>query len=128
MTMFRIIISVILSVSIIGCSRTHSVYNVENHALPSTLSKMDNQEITKKIISAAANKGWNCHEAGSHKLLCNLKVRVHEANIAIKYNNQDFSIYLVGAKNLKNEHGKIHRNYNKWIRLLEKEIYRELAA
>lgn len=127
MSMVRIILSVALVIGLTGCSRVANIYNVQNHEVPPIATKLANKEIGQKIIQAAAYKGWDCKDSGNNKLACSLQVREHHADVEIIYNHNDFSINLLDSKNLKGSNGKIHRNYNKWIKSLEKEIVMELA-
>ncbi len=123
--MKRSVVSLVLlctSIILTGCHPRHLIYNVDHHPMPSHVEHMSQETIKNTIVQTAARRGWICHQAGYGKLVCHLKRRAHQATIEISYNRHEFSIHHVNSNKLKLKEDLIHPKYNKWIKLLEKEI------
>jgi len=116
-----------IALSTLACATQEAVLSPSNVAVASQSSSLGDAEVGKRIAKAAAGRSWTCANAGTNVLNCTLNVRTHQAVIDIKYNNKDYSISYVSSKNLTYKDGTIHRNYNKWIKLLERDINKELS-
>ncbi|HEY0211625.1 hypothetical protein [Acerihabitans sp.] len=58
-----------------------------------------------------------------------LNPRDHQADIQIVYSATEYKINYIASKNLLADgRGHIHRNYNNWIKNLDKDIQLNLAA
>lgn len=109
-----------------GCHKRVLIENVDHHPMPSHVENMKNDVIARSIIETAYKRGWICQKTQYNKIVCHCKRRNHQATIEILFSNHDFSINHVSTNNMKSENGKIHPKFNKWVRLLEKEIYQNL--
>ena len=49
-------------------------------------------------------------------------VRNHRADVKIPYSSSNYSIIYEGSHNLRAGNGLIHRNFNKWVILLNRDI------
>lgn len=105
-----------------SCSRYHDTYNVSKRELPANAQKMNDNEIETLILRAASRSKWICTQAGLKTLNCSVANVKHPAKIQIIYTHQDFSISHVNAGHLDQSDHQVHRNYNKWIKRLEKTI------
>jgi len=104
------------------------IYNVEHHEIHAVES-LTLKQIRARIMNAAAERRWSCKDAGKNSLTCGIDVRGrHQAKVEIQYDQTSFSIHNVSSKNLNYKNGKIHRNYNKWIKILESTIVKALNA
>ena len=88
-------------------------------------------QIQKAITKALINRGWQVTARKSGEVLSTLFIRRHMAKIRIIYDADAVRLEYVDSFNLgyrKHERKGplIHRNYNNWIRNLEKDIQRFL--
>jgi hypothetical protein len=123
-----ILLLIAQAIALLGCHRRQLIHDVHHHPMPSHVKHMHNEDIKNIIVLTAARRGWICHQDDPGKLLCHCKRRAHQATIEILYNNRDFSIKHVNSNNLKLKDDLIHKKYNKWIRVLEREIIEALNA
>jgi hypothetical protein len=54
--------------------------------------------------------------------------RNHSAEVRITYSATAYSIDYDSSQNLLASQGKIHKNYNRWVRNLDKDIQVSLAT
>jgi hypothetical protein len=108
-------------------ARDESIYDATIR-VPTTLKMED---IAKAIKSALIAREWTVQREGNGVIEAKLFVRSHTADIRIPFNKDSINIQYVSSTNLlyDEKHGNkyIHRNYNKWIKLLERDISNRLA-
>lgn len=85
------------------------------------------ESVKKAIIAGASKRKWRLKEVGPGHLEAQIYVRKHEAKVDIVFTDSNYSITYKETVNLKYNNGKIHKNYNKWIRLLDIEIQKSLS-
>jgi len=110
-----------------GCQRVVPVQNV-----PATQvyipADADASFIPEAIVAGGRAKGWRMsHESPGH-FVGYLAVRSHTAQVDIFYDANSYSIQYKDSTNLKYDGVRIHRNYNKWIILLDQQIQANLPA
>ena len=76
---------------------------------------------------ALVGRGWSITKDEPGELRANLMVRSHMANILIKYDAETVQISYLDSSNLRYwkspvDDEYIHRNYNKWIEILRRDI------
>ena len=114
------------TLSLMGCRKHQPVYQVDHHELPYSAENLSDSQMRRSILKVASRRGWDCAERGHNRLVCRRERRGHSAEIEIKYTHNDFSIRrLRNSSELDGEDGQIHRNYNKWVKILERDIMRE---
>ncbi|ELY2740822.1 hypothetical protein ACOJD8_000759 [Cronobacter turicensis] len=107
-----------------GCARTAPVDNIQ-----STVSgKHTAQQVRTAILKAGKQREWMMTDAGPGVITGRLKNRDHSAEIRIPYSANGYSINYVGSMNLKASDGKIHKNYNRWVNNLDKDIQLNLST
>lgn len=114
-----------------GCARATPVYNTVDPI--NTLENKKNisdEAIVKAIAKAGASLGWSITKIKDGELEGRLNIRAHMALITIKYDQKQYVIEYKDSVNLRYdpENNTIHKNYNGWIRNLEKAINTELIA
>ena len=96
--------------------------------VPATVKMAD---IAKAIKSGLVAREWTVQREENSVIEAKLFVRSHTAEIRIPFNKDYINIQYVSSTNLlydeKNGIKYIHRNYNKWIKLLERDIANRLA-
>jgi hypothetical protein len=123
----RITILVALSLLLTACfGRIQPVYNANQVPVPVALQDSSASKIGTIIQTAAIERGWQVQEETPGKIKATLRNRTHQAVVSITYNNKSYSIDYVSSQDLLYEGGKIHRNYNRWVRNLEVDINKDL--
>lgn len=107
-----------------GCARTAPIEQV--NAIVS--AGHTEAQVKDAIIKAGAQRQWIMSDAGPGVIKGKLQNRGHVADIKINYSATSYSIVYVSSINLMAANGKIHRNYNRWVHNLDKDIQVTLAA
>lgn len=111
-------------VALAGCARTAPIEQV--NAIVS--AGHTEAQVKDAIIKAGAQRQWIMSDAGPGVIKGKLQNRDHVADIKINYSATSYSIVYVSSINLMAANGKIHRNYNRWVHNLDKDIQVTLAA
>ncbi|MCL2899026.1 hypothetical protein [Brenneria tiliae] len=107
-----------------GCARTAPVANVTK---PITANYSSDQ-VRKAILQAGLEREWVMTPVSPGVINGRIDQRGHVADIRINYSPTSYSINYVSSQNLLAIGGKIHRNYNRWINNLDREIQLKLAG
>lgn len=107
-----------------GCARTAPIEQIQT-----TVSAGHTEaQVKKAIIKAGTQREWIMSEAGPGVIKARQQSRDHVAEIKITYSATSYSINYDSSLNLMASGGKIHRNYNRWVHNLDKDIQINLAA
>ena len=85
--------------------------------------------IEKAIVAAITARAWlvTKNDEATHTIQAEILVRErHYAKAEIKYSTTNYSITYMDSRGLQHRGGQIHRNYNKWVKLLNKAIREKL--
>jgi len=110
-----------------GCGGT-AIYNIDNSNTIDTKTSMKQVEIA--IKNGVTRKHWSVKKVQNGLLSATINVRnKHIATVSIPYTSKGYKIDYTSSEGLGYNMDKntIHKNYNKWIRNLEKNINYELA-
>ena len=107
-----------------GCARTAPIDQVNTTVSAGHTAA----QVKDAIIKAGAQREWIMSDAGPGVIKGHLQNRDHVADIKINYSATSYSIVYVSSLNLMAANGKIHRNYNRWVHNLDKDIQVTLAA
>ena len=127
--MHRVYLVLFALLLLCACSTQQPIQNVIASPVPlmrngSTLTM---KEVEKAIFSAAIIKGWKPTNVDTDTVEAAITVRGrHSATVDINYSQHSYDIVLKSSDGLDESAGKIHRNYNKWIILLDQTIQAEL--
>ncbi|MDR2081037.1 MAG: hypothetical protein LBP54_04040 [Campylobacteraceae bacterium] len=141
-----ILLLIISGLFLAGWSRIEPIYNVDRVPI-SNNSNLTGSDIEKAIIRAGVQLGWQMSKVQDGIIIGTLYLRKHMAQVEIKYSNLNYSINYKESSGLdfspeykgivciKTDQWQppkdcketysgatIHRNYNGWIRNLEKAI------
>ncbi|WP_170300345.1 hypothetical protein [Solidesulfovibrio aerotolerans] len=112
----------ILTATFVSC-RTAAVRNIPLNSIPATQDKaLSTDEIESSIIRGGSKVGWNMRKIEPGLIVGTIQVRVHEAQVNIRYTANTWDITYRDSKNLKYNGEKIHSNYNKWVSKLADAI------
>lgn len=114
----------VLLLSLVACSSNRKpILNLHNQSVPKSLTAT---QVKECIQLACTEKRWGMKEVKPGLIHAMIDVRQHSAEIAITYSKTGYSIDYYSSNNLKLKNGKIHRNYNKWITLLDYAIQEQM--
>ena len=101
--------------------RTQPVYNVVDKPIHTPSGKpLDLSQVEQVLRDAAMSKGWTVDREHDGHLQAEIHVRQHWALVDITFTESTYSISYRDSKVLKYDGEKIHRNYNKWVKTLER--------
>lgn len=119
----KIIIGVtflITSMLLFSCARVAPVVNLHDEVVPAHLTR---HQVGVAIQNAAQERRfWHVAKVKPGMIRATVFVRNHRATVMIPYSSHSYSIVYQSSYNLKAGNGKIHRNYNKWVLLLNRDI------
>src|SRR5882672_9001026 len=123
--MQKIVLPLLISLSVLACAHNaQPLYNAE-FSVPTAATMED---ISKAIKSALIAHEWTIQKEEPEKIEARIFTRSHKAEIVINYNVNRIRIQYVSSDNLNYDKSEntIHRNYNKWIHFLERDISNNL--
>lgn len=129
--LFRIALFSTLMIFVAACElKMATLYDANKVPIPVELQDAPSDEISDIIIAAGIERGWQMKKDGPGKLTATLLNRDHKAVVDILYTKTSYSILYDSSVNLRYDGTRIHRNYNRWVKNLEKDINRgmNLAA
>ncbi|MGR5942983.1 hypothetical protein [Enterobacter sp. C4G1] len=107
-----------------GCARTAPIEQI--HSTVSTGHTAE--QVKTAIVKAGQKREWIMTDAGPGVLKGRLQARDHSVEVRIPYSATGYSINYESSLNLKASDGKIHKNYNRWVRNLDHDIQMNLSA
>lgn len=137
--MKHIVTALLMSLFLAGCKTSIPIQNIDTAPIPQAGKQLTITEIEKAIIDAAIYKRWVVTRVSPGVMHAEVAVRNHMAKVEIKYNLESYSITYLDSYNLDFEEAspdskyahrhvdRIHRNYNKWVTLLNREITTNLT-
>lgn len=110
-----------------ACARTQPIYNVtEAHVITTSSDAPNLDQVRSAIITACREKEWIVDTAVDGLIVATAHVRQHTAVVDIRYSPTSYSITYKDSDTLLYDGEQIHRNYNKWVKLLAERIDLEL--
>ena len=87
----------------------------------------DRAQMQQAIVKTLVARGWTVQKITPQLVQAQITVRgQYHAEIDIPYSTNHYQIVYRTSSGLDYENGKIHKNYIRWVRLLDKGILREL--
>ncbi|WP_283624103.1 LptM family lipoprotein [Morganella morganii] len=107
-----------------GCARTAPIMTPET-AITANVSA---DKVKNAILEAGQKRDWIMTPVSPGVIEGKLIARDHSVRIKVTYNATSYKISYVDSQNLRAADGKIHKNYNRWVNNLDKDIQIRLAA
>lgn len=122
----KYIVSILLSLLIVGCSNTIPFKNYPDQSFV----QYGEQPLTKNnaelaINRAAVSLGWKTKKIDHETIKATLDIRTHQLVLLITFDDKNYSIAYADSTNLKYNGKKIHRQYANWINNLINRINAE---
>lgn len=108
-----------------GCvSRTAPIETVQNNVAPGHTEA----QVRTAILKAGLNRQWMMTDGGPGVIKGRQQARDHSANIIVQYSSNSYIIKYDSSVNLMASGGQIHKNYNRWVHNLDKDIQVNLTT
>jgi len=97
-----------------------------NRIIPATITA-DQDQVKQAILKNLVARKWEVQRISPGLIQAQITVREEfHAEIDIEYSASFYKIVYRDSRELDYKDGKIHKNYIRWVRLLDKGILREL--
>ncbi|KAA6172392.1 hypothetical protein F3K53_25030 [Pseudomonas veronii] len=103
-----------------GCT-SKPVLNTQ-HDLPAN-AQVSEEKIKQVIVAALQKREWSVQRLSPQLVQAEITVRNQfYAAIDIRYTRNSYAITYRDSRDLGYKDGKIHRNYNRWVSMLDRDI------
>jgi hypothetical protein len=121
------VLMVLVGVAVAACARTVPVYNVSSAPVVArSEGQQSTAQVRSAIIAALQGNGWIVKQDNPGKIVAEILVRSHMAEVELDYSTTQYSITYKDSDNLLYNGSTIHRNYNTWIVRLQRQIDQHL--
>ena len=87
----------------------------------------DRAQMQQAIVKSLVGRGWTVQKITPERVQAQITVREQfHAEIDIPYSATHYQIIYRNSSGLDYKDGKIHKNYIRWVRLLDRDIVRDL--
>ena len=87
----------------------------------------DRAQMQQAIVKSLVGRGWTVQKITPELVQAQITVREqYHAEIDIPYSADHYRIQYRNSSGLDYKDGKIHKNYIRWVRLLDRDIVRDL--
>lgn len=109
-----------------GCT-SKPVLNLDEHLAQAP--KVSDGQVRQAVLDNLKVRGWSVTANSPGLIQAEITVRSKFfAAVDIPYSAQGFQIRYRDSRELNYKDGKIHRNYNRWVLMLDRGIVRELKG
>ncbi|AHC33069.1 hypothetical protein A7317_01970 [Pseudomonas fluorescens] len=92
------------------------------HDLPAN-AQVSEEKIKQVIVAALQKREWSVQRLSPQLVQAEITVRNQfYAAIDIRYTRNSYAITYRDSRDLGYKDGKIHRNYNRWVSMLDRDI------
>ncbi|HGV3452137.1 TPA: hypothetical protein ACTW9I_000336 [Raoultella planticola] len=107
-----------------GCARTAPVEQIQT----TVGAGHTEAQVKQAILRAGVQRQWIMSQTAPGAIAAHQQARDHVVEVRINYSASGYSIHYVSSSNMLASGGKIHKNYNRWVHNLDKDIQVNLAA
>jgi hypothetical protein len=130
----------VLSVAfmLFGCERVRPIYQVQGKALPTPASSLSLDQVESHIVAAGKNLGWLMKPIKPGLVRGTIRRGRHSAVVRIEYDTESYDILYdsshrlsegIGADQTRYEGERvIHKRYNKYVKILDRQIENSLIT
>ena len=109
-----------------GCTNK-PILNTQ-HELPAN-NQVSEEKIKTLIVNALQKRNWTVQRLSPQLVQAEINVRNQfYAAIDIRYTRNSYAITYRDSRELGYKDGKIHRNYNRWVSMLDRDIMAALRS
>ncbi|WP_414159051.1 hypothetical protein ACMGG8_01415 [Pseudomonas sp. BNK-45] len=123
-SLFRTTLILLALLSTAAC--TSKPMYTPNRVIPTTI-QASQEQVKQAILKNLVARKWTVQRISPELIQAEITVRGQfHAEIDIPYSASAYKIVYRDSRDLDYKDGKIHKNYIRWVRLLDKGILREL--
>lgn len=109
-----------------GCT-SKPIVNPSRTLTPEVQASQD--EVKQAIVTALTKRKWSVQRVNPDQVQAEITVREKfHVEIDINYSAGGYTIAYRDSSGMGYQNGKIHRNYLRWVNLLDQDILAELRA
>ena len=109
-----------------GCT-SKPILNTQ-HELPAN-NQVSEEKVKTIIVNALQKRNWTVQRLSPQRVQAEITVRnQYYAAIDIRYTRNSYAITYRDSRDLGYKDGKIHRNYNRWVSMLDRDILAGLRS
>ena len=109
-----------------GCT-SKPILNTQ-HNLPAD-AQVSEEKMKTVIVNALQKREWTVQRLSPQLVQAEITVRnQYYAAIDIRYTRNSYAITYRDSRDLGYKDGKIHRNYNRWVSMLDRDILAGLRS
>lgn len=109
-----------------GCTNK-PILNTQ-HELPAN-NQVSEEKMKTIIVNALQKRNWTVQRLSPQLVQAEINVRNQfYAAIDIRYTRNSYAITYRDSRDLGYKDGKIHRNYNRWVSMLDRDIMAALRS
>lgn len=109
-----------------GCT-SKPILNTQ-HDLPAN-AQVSEEKMKTVIVNALQKREWTVQRLSPQLVQAEINVRnQYYAAIDIRYTRNSYAITYRDSRDLGYKDGKIHRNYNRWVSMLDRDIMAALRS
>ncbi|MGF6098966.1 hypothetical protein [Pseudomonas sp. 18175] len=109
-----------------GCTNK-PILNTQ-HELPAN-AQVSDEKMKTIIVNALQKRDWTVQRLSPQLVQAEINVRNQfYAAIDIRYTRNSYAITYRDSRDLGYKDGKIHRNYNRWVSMLDRDIMAALRS
>ncbi|MGY4491997.1 hypothetical protein [Pseudomonas sp. TE3610] len=125
-SMLRLLLVVLMLSSVTACTSRKII--TPDRTVSATISTSKAQ-IKQAILSTLDARKWTVESIGNDVIRAQVVVRnKYTAKVDITYDANHYRIAYRDSQDLDYKNGKINRNYNRWVILLDRSILRKLKG
>jgi len=108
-----------------GCT-SKPIFNPQ-HDLPAN-AQVSTDKMKQTIVAALEKREWTVQRLSPQLIQAEITVRgQYHAEIDVRYTATHYAITYRDSRDLGYKDGKIHRNYNRWVSMLDRDILAGLS-
>ena len=126
-TATRISMALVFALVLSSC-RTAPIVTPEINVASVNANGKSAAQVADAIKRGGTDRGWTIADAGPGHMTGTLNSHGRNVVVDIPYSKDSLKIVYKSSEGLRYGDGKIHKNYNKWVRNLAEAIKKQLAG
>ena len=123
----RTALAVMLMLGLSFCQRVVPIQNVTDNPIPRQMQNLPLDTIEQQVVLGGNSAPWALQRVAPGVISGSVGFRSHSAKVDVLVTNQSYSIRYVSSTNLAERGDEIHRNYNRAVETLRRNIDNHLT-
>ena len=127
-----------ISIFLFGCERVRPIYQIQGKPLPTSAPSLSLSQVESRIISAGKSLGWLMKPVKPGIVRGTIRRGRHSAVVRIEFDTDTYDILYESSHRLSEGIGSdetryegqrvIHKRYNNYVKVLDRQIENGLIA